>query len=401
MPAVRIRMLGRLWPAFQVCGVAGLMLAVSVCAALTVHLGLSAPLLVVMVLVACATFLALVESTRRFGGEERIVFYHHLVAVLSTCAAVLWMAGAPLLPYLDICALGVCAFLACGRMGCFMVGCCHGRPARWGARYGKQHAAEGFDPRLTGIPLLPVQAFESLWVLAVTAIGAVSCWSGAQPGSTLAWCLVAYSVGRFGFEFLRGDVARPVWLGLSEAQWTAWALTGGTAMIGRAPWQIAASGAVTVAATIAMIWRRHPASKLSRPDHVVELAGAIRHLLASAEAARIGDATLRLPARVPVVTTTRGIRISGGEICNGGGRYEHYTVSSAEGNLDSRAALALARLIRKLRPGTTGCDLILAGDRGAHHILIRYASRDVARHAEVRMPLAAAAALAQNQRSSI
>src|SRR5215467_14328359 len=165
------RVLTRSLPAFQVCGYTGLGLAVLLAMLLTRSLGLSPITMILIVAASVPTFLGLVMATKIITGEERIIYYHHEIAVMLAAMTLLWLTSEPLLPFLDITILGIGAFLACGRIGCLMVGCCHGRPHHWGIRYRPEHAAAGFTDYYVGVTLFPIQLVESIWVAGVVIIG--------------------------------------------------------------------------------------------------------------------------------------------------------------------------------------------------------------------------------------
>ena len=66
----------------------------------------------------------------------------HVWVALGAVALLRWAAGAPVLPGLDVLAVGLCPFLACGRLGCVTVGCCHGQPGHARRRLpGRRRAA--------------------------------------------------------------------------------------------------------------------------------------------------------------------------------------------------------------------------------------------------------------------
>src|SRR5262249_23461381 len=93
-----IRAFGRPWPAFQICGYAGLGLAILLAMSLTRYLGLSPLIMASIVATAVPTFLGLVMATKIITGEERIIYYHHEIAVMLAAAALLWLASQPMLP---------------------------------------------------------------------------------------------------------------------------------------------------------------------------------------------------------------------------------------------------------------------------------------------------------------
>lgn len=138
---------------------------------------------------------------------------------MFVAAIVLRLLQQPILPYLDVMILGIGIFLACGRLGCFMVGCCHGQPHRWGVRYRREHAAAWFTPYFVGVRTFPIQLVESLYVLGAVIVGMILILSRHPPGTALAWYVVTYDVGRFFFEFLRGDSNRPYYHGFSQPLW--------------------------------------------------------------------------------------------------------------------------------------------------------------------------------------
>ncbi len=362
LPRPEVALAGRPLPAFRLCGWAGLAVAVALAIGLVAARGLSPAVMAAVVVVAVGAFLALALLSKVVTGRETLTYYHHQVVVLGAVALLLRASGRPLLPYLDVTVLGVGLFLACGRVGCLMVGCCHGRPASWGVRYRDEHAAAGFPAYLVGVRLLPVQALESVWALAVSLAGAGLVLAGAAPGVALEWYLVAYAAGRFFLELVRGDAGRVYLLGFSEAQWTSLASPLAVTLAGAAgalPWRpwCAAMAALLPGAAAAVAVRRRlaavPSHRLLRPRHVREVAEA-----------------LAAPAhgRPAVTTTSLGIRVSAGA-----GRY---ALSSATGDMDEAAARVLARLIAQLRPQDGARDLTVAEGRwGVFHVLDRMPGR--------------------------
>jgi hypothetical protein len=141
---IEVYVLHRSCPAFQVCGYAGLALAVLLTMTLVTYRSLSPVVMAGIVLAAVSTFLGLAMVTKIVTGEERLIYYHHEIAVMVVAAGLLWLLRQPIPPYLDATILGVGLFLARGRVGCLMVGCCHGRSHRWGVCYRAEHAAASF-----------------------------------------------------------------------------------------------------------------------------------------------------------------------------------------------------------------------------------------------------------------
>lgn len=221
IPRPRVEVLGRSLCAFKLCGFTGLAVAVAIATLVAVRTALRGEVILLLALAAVATFLALAYLTKVFLGKERLVCYHHKVAIVAVAALLLRVLERPVLSYLDVVLLGVGTVLAFGRLGCFMLGCCHGRPWDWGVAYRHEHAVTGFPRDLVGVRLFPIQLVEALWVSGTIAVGLWLVLGASPPGEALAWYSMAYGIARFVIEFFRGDLERPVWLGSSEAQWTS------------------------------------------------------------------------------------------------------------------------------------------------------------------------------------
>ena len=346
--------------AFHACGTAGFLLALALGAALTEHAGLSWRIMAGMAVASAATFFAVAMATKIARGHERLTYYHHALAIVAACAALLLLLREPVAPYLDVVVLGVGVFLACGRIGCLAVGCCHGRPHRWGVQYRLEHCGEGFPACLVGVRLFPVQLLESLLVLAIVQRGAALVFSGARPGEALAWFVLSYGAVRFVLELARGDVGRPHWYGVSEAQWTSCGLMAAVSCAGLAgvlplhAWGLAAtamvcSGAVALAAVGA---RR----RLFEPRHVRQIAEWLR-------VARGGGAA---PEDVRIADTDFGLRISAGAVTP---EAEVIAFSAPEGLLSDRSARRLARLIAQLA-GAEERVLFGKGSGKVYHVIL-------------------------------
>jgi hypothetical protein len=353
--------------AFRVCGYAGLGLAVLLTSFLILSLGLPPPMIFALTAVSVVTFMAVAAITKIIVGGERLVFYHHALAVVAAGAALSWALGQPVLRHLDVLALGVGIFHACGRLGCLMAGCCHGRPHEWGIAYGAGHAAEGLPAHLVGVRLFPVQAAESLWILLVVLAASAALLGGAPPGSAFTLYVLAYSAGRFFFEFARGDASRPYLWGFSEAQWTSLGLVCAVALAelsGAFPLRLSHVGAALVLLlALALVsfkrtLRGGATHMLTHPRHVREIARVID------APQRAGDGR----EQVNVKRTSLGLLISTSRIETAGGLVLHYALSSGEQNLNEASLRAAARIILRLKPPTRSYELI-KGSGGVFHLL--------------------------------
>jgi Prolipoprotein diacylglyceryl transferase len=353
VPGPALRIAGRPVVAFQLCGLTGLAAAAALSLALVVHSGGSALVMAAVIVLACLVFLALAMAQKVVTGTERLVYYHHEIAVLLAAAGLVAALDEAPLPYLDATAAGLGAFLAAGRCGCTLAGCCHGRPSRAGLRYGPRHVAEGFPAELQGVTLVPLQLVEAACAAALAALCAGLVLGDAAPGTALAAYVGLYAVARFGLEFARGDDVRPVVAGFSAAQWTSLAVlvaTTGLASGGVLPGGgLDGVATVLVGATMTLVALARRDAPLFSAAHVRELAGAL-----AAEG----------PQR-----TSLGISVSREET---GGR-RHYALASERGRLRDGSAVRLGRLVARLERlaepvdvlrGASGTVMVVEGRAG-------------------------------------
>jgi hypothetical protein len=372
------RIHGHSWPAFQVCGCAGLGLAFLLATTLACHQGFSYFLLVKILAAAVAAFLLLVTTTQILTGEERIIYYHHEIGVMIAAAFLLRVLHQPLLPYLDITILGIGTFLTFGRIGCLLVGCCHGRPCSWGVRYSEDHAAAGFPSYLVGVRLFPIQAVESLWVLCTVVVGTFFVWTGSVRGTALAWYVIIYGFARFFFEFARGDADRSYWLGFSQPQWLSLLLTGGVLwaeMAGILPffrWHVAVLSLLITTMVVVSLKRKFQSTtrfELLHAKHIRQVAIALKTIADGSNfASDLVSADNTTAIRVPVLCTPLGIQISGSELHSDNRRVHQFTISSVKQPITEKTARVVAGLIRRLS-GLAGRSELLA-ERSVFHLLI-------------------------------
>jgi prolipoprotein diacylglyceryl transferase len=354
--------------AFRVSSGIGVAIGMPLAILTAAHVRLSLGPTIVVAVAGIVTLLATGMVAKILTGEESFVYFRDILPIFAVMAGVARMIHQPVLMYLDIMAVGAGAFLACGRIGCLLVGCCHGRPSRWGIRYGESHAECGFPSHYVGVRLFPVQAVESLFVFCLVAIGAAIVWKGAPPGTVLSFYVTAYAVGRFFIEFARGDAERSYFWNFSEAQWTSagllWAVVFAEhiRVIPASKWHpLAAIGLILCMGVIAAKRRLDGSRRfqLRHPHHVRELAQAMRQISEVAN-------TL---AMVPVFTTSCSIRISGSGDKNGAQGVQHYCFSSSCTALTPAEADILARTIALLRK-ERGPLQLLQGRPGIFHLLL-------------------------------
>ena len=125
-----------------------------------------------------------------------------------------WRAQSPDL--LDSVALGMALGQAIGRIGCFAAGCCYGLPAA-GLPWAVTFVGGSSAARYPGLPLHPVQLYESLGCLLIALLLWSLRWRPNLRGRLIWVYLFSYGILRFSLEFFRGDV-RPMMGALSLNQ---------------------------------------------------------------------------------------------------------------------------------------------------------------------------------------
>jgi hypothetical protein len=350
--------------AFQLCGCAGLLFAIALTASLVLSQGLSPKILAAIIGTAVSTFIFVALLTKIIVGDERLVYYHHEIAVMGSISLLLWALHQPILPYLDLTLLGVGTFLAFGRIGCLMVGCCHGRPHAWGVCYSAEHALAGFDRHFVGVRLFPVQVIESLSVSVIVAIGSGLILRGSPPGTALVWFVGAYGVVRFSLEFLRGDL-RPYRWGFSEAQWVSLVLMTGISLAGSfglLPWYPlhAASTLGLILAMVGLALRRRLEHGrqylLFDSNHISEIAALLT-------TSQVDD------DKVWLGTTSQGMKISSSITTRPHETIRHYALSFPDHSLSTTTAQRLAALVCQLEGHQGSCEMI-QGKQGVFHLLL-------------------------------
>ena len=152
----------------------------------------------------------------------------------------------PLLPTADVLIVSLCFAHGFGRIACWAAGCCFGgvctipalsvqftpkvMPGTENSPGGPEFFYNAFEEHqdlglippdaLASLPVWPVQLMEAIGLF---ILGAILWWYAdskpRQSGFVLAFYMIAYGLLRFSLEFLRGDLERGLFLGVSTSQW--------------------------------------------------------------------------------------------------------------------------------------------------------------------------------------
>lgn len=147
------------------------------------------------------------------------------IGALVASAIFFWQH--PRLPFwriADLCGPAIALGQAIGRIGCFMAGDDYGSPTGlpWAVTFTDPDAARiGGAP--LGVPLHPVQLYESIVCLALFAFLVRRSRRKRFDGEVILAYTILYAVARFVLEFFRGDADRGFFFGglLSTSQFIA------------------------------------------------------------------------------------------------------------------------------------------------------------------------------------
>lgn len=330
-------------PAYLALGVFGLAVAFTAFFALGSWLAVPLSLLVVLLVASLVIFVGAGLLRRAITRQKRNHVLWEDVLLASIAGGFLAHAmHQPVWRALDLLSVGIGAFMVFGRLGCLFGGCCHGRPSRIGIAYREPNAVA--EP-LFGLRLFPVQLVEAIWLLSITAVGAVIAVL-APPGTAVWWWFVAYGAGRFVLEFARGDLGRLRVGPLTEAQWLAIAVVAARIFYDEPidPQKLFVLGAAVV--VVIAGYATHERWLIIERLLPVARIGAWLDAIKTLESEAI-ESSGGAPARSIALDGTRiALTIDPAE----GAWLYAYSFTGAERPLGARAAFALAGLIAQRLP---------------------------------------------------
>ena len=260
MPRAAIRIGDRVVPTYLATGLAGVAAASLTLAALALARADLEPIVAFAIVpVAIAEFVAWSLLRRLVIGRENHVLWEGMALALGAAVLVAVVAGAPVLPYVDVAAVASAPLFAWGRVGCASTGCCHGVPSRLGILYPRECGVTGRR--------FPVQLVELVAWLGLLAVGVpLALWT--RPGHATTWMLVGYGIVRLALEPLRGDVRWRL-RGATEGTLLSWlAIVAGLALEARdAPVRtLYVAGGAVVLVALALVSARWWLGAPSRPS---------------------------------------------------------------------------------------------------------------------------------------
>ena len=368
-PKSNINILNKKIHSFHFFGVIGYILGTILGVVLSSQLGLQPEIVLSMAGIGAATFFGLTYLSKWIAGGETIVYYHHEISILVLCTIALYLLNVSILPYLDITLLGIGVFLAFGRIGCYSVGCCHGRPHSHGVKYGQQHVDAGFTWYYKDVPLMPVQLIESAYVFLTVIAGVILLFNQVQPGTVLIMYTVVYGLMRYILEFFRGDAERPLFQGVSEAQWTSLLLTVITYLMAVINWLPSYNWhlwimlvQIGLTAITIFYYKKYPSKRLFWPKHIREVAEGLTLL------EELNNKKEENNRRVDLYNTNEGLCIS----CDRQDKQhlKHYTISIKNNDgLSKVSAEKIADIIAIINHHQNKNFNIIEKQNGIYHLL--------------------------------
>lgn len=153
-----------------------------------------------------------------FGGS---VFYGGLIfSLIAVFIAVRKKNPLEKAVIFDAYAAAIPLFHAFGRIGCFLGGCCYGVESDFGFVV----TDNPLVPELCGVRRFPVALAEAVFNLLIFGLLLLLSRKKRFGGRLIFYYGLMYSVVRFCLEFLRGDVIRGIYFGLSTSQWISIAI---------------------------------------------------------------------------------------------------------------------------------------------------------------------------------
>lgn len=148
-----------------------------------------------------------------FSGKYGLVYYGGLAGIVITTFV---FVNKKLISYkiYNILAFVIPLFHSISRLGCYFAGCCYGVQSN--ILYELPHFSNG---EFSGDYCVPVQIYESIFEFLLAIIIFIIYIRNTSKYNLLKVYLIFYSIFRILVEFLRGDIKRGVYFGVSFSQY--------------------------------------------------------------------------------------------------------------------------------------------------------------------------------------
>lgn len=145
------------------------------------------------------------------------VFYGGLLGALGALKLFCFQFDQPFLKLTNLYVPVIPLAHALGRIGCLSSGCCYG--IEYYGIFSLNYPNDAITEGVNFVPRFPVQPLESGLNFILFVFLFIYGRKPRKEGSLLGIYLISYGLIRFGTEFLRGDVIRGVFWGISTSQW--------------------------------------------------------------------------------------------------------------------------------------------------------------------------------------
>ena len=364
--------------AYHFWAVTGIFAACTLPLFLTQALQLSIITTTSLLLVSALLTWAYIKISRLITQSNAVVFFNYLITLMAGQFLLLRILNQPTLQYMDVMIIGAGLLFSFGRIGCFMAGCCYGKPSLWGGYYCTHHKKNGFPNGWLGVRLWPTQLVESFWLFTITGVSVLLIYTDSRPGTAFATFLFLLALGRFMFEFFRGDSIRPYRHGLSYTQWTALFMlvvllvlqaTDSLSIQDGQPFILASFLILFIAYAISL--RGQWLHSLYSAKHIHEIAD----IFAIFQKGNLIPVSTR--RAVHLRTTTQHIQLSENKIPIQDHRsLHHITLSSSNPHLTYGQALRLSRYVASLSK-MVGILTLLPDGQNVYHLICYTADKDL------------------------
>ncbi len=190
---------------------------VLIAGALTLGFGLlGGNILYICVTYTPAQVLEIIKAGQLSMLAGGLVFYGSLLGAVVGAWLGARIAGAKLETLLGTAVTYIPLGHAVGRIGCLLAGCCHGMEYSGPLAVFYPDSLAGLSPEQG---YFPVQLLEAILNVGIFLILNQYQKRAKRPYHVLALYVSLYAVNRFCLEFLRGDLIRGIYAGLSLSQW--------------------------------------------------------------------------------------------------------------------------------------------------------------------------------------